>query len=176
MSSLLLRKGYIIHWRGKGNMRTPFACPENNQMKDSSTHSAENWQTSVIECFQKHFLPDAVVVYSRLLSRSDEDDTFRTIDADGNEERPMPDVVLYNQISQWFYLIDVTGCITAERAAELRDAFSHLSARLSLVSAFRCKEEWIEHVDQIAWETVVWFADEPEHLVVYNGERFLTPR
>jgi BsuBI/PstI restriction endonuclease domain len=32
-----------------------------------------------------------------------------------------------------------------------------------------------DNLDEISWETEVWVADSPAHLIHFNGERFLGP-
>ena len=44
------------------------------------------------------------------------------------------------------------------------------------VTAFPDAAEFRKHMSAIAWETEVWMADQPDHLVHYNGDRFLGPR
>ena len=33
----------------------------------------------------------------------------------------------------------------------------------------------VGYIDQISWETEVWVADSPTHMIHFNGERFLGP-
>ena len=33
-----------------------------------------------------------------------------------------------------------------------------------------------QHVDKIAWETKVWIAEIPDHLIHFNGDKFLGPQ
>jgi hypothetical protein len=33
----------------------------------------------------------------------------------------------------------------------------------------------VRYLDEISWETEVWIAQSPTHLVHFNGERFLGP-
>ena len=51
-------------------------------------------------------------------------------------------------------------------------------ARVGLVSvsAFPAFAEFRKHLAQIAWETEVWIAEIPDHIIHFNGDRFLGPR
>ena len=40
----------------------------------------------------------------------------------------------------------------------------------------KIEEEFKRHSDNVAWETEVWIAEAPDHLVHWNGEKFLGPR
>lgn len=44
------------------------------------------------------------------------------------------------------------------------------------VTAFPTFAEFRKHMRHIAWETEVWIAEAPEHLIHFNGDRFLGPR
>ena len=44
------------------------------------------------------------------------------------------------------------------------------------VTAFLNIEFYRKFVKEIAWETEVWLADMPEHMIHMNGDRFMGPR
>ena len=44
------------------------------------------------------------------------------------------------------------------------------------VSAFPDFEEFRRHMHSIAWETEVWLCEMPDHMIHYDGERFLGPK
>ncbi|MGM9783872.1 MAG: BsuBI/PstI family type II restriction endonuclease [Candidatus Cryptobacteroides sp.] len=44
------------------------------------------------------------------------------------------------------------------------------------VCAFPSAREFKKHFDEIAWETEVWFSDTPDHMIHFNGDRFIGPR
>ena len=44
------------------------------------------------------------------------------------------------------------------------------------VSAFPDFRQFKQHVDRIAWETEVWIAEIPDHLIHFNGDKFLGPK
>lgn len=37
------------------------------------------------------------------------------------------------------------------------------------------RAEFRKNVTNIAWETEVWIADNPDHMIHFNGNRFLGP-
>jgi len=43
------------------------------------------------------------------------------------------------------------------------------------VTAFLNRRAMVEYLGEIAWETEVWLAEAPEHMIHFNGERFLGP-
>jgi type II restriction enzyme len=66
--------------------------------------------------------------------------------------------------------------VSPKRIVELERMFTACSAGLVFVSAFPDIAEFKKHAPNIAWETEVWLANVPGHLIHFNGERFLGPR
>jgi len=66
--------------------------------------------------------------------------------------------------------------MTQKRVIELREMMKASDAGLIFVSAFPDLREFRVHLKEIAWETEVWIAEMPEHLIHFNGDRFLCPR
>jgi len=90
----------------------------------------------------------------------------------------MPDVVLFHKEKNWLFLIEsVTshGSINPKRFVELTELFSGSNAGLIFVTAFPNLIVMKKHLQELAWETEVWIADTPSHLIHFNGDKFLTP-
>jgi BsuBI/PstI restriction endonuclease domain len=62
-----------------------------------------------------------------------------------------------------------------DRRAELKRLFQTSSAGLVFVTAFLDRRAMVEYLNDISWETKVWVAESPSHLIHFNGERFLGP-
>jgi adenine-specific DNA-methyltransferase len=43
------------------------------------------------------------------------------------------------------------------------------------VTAFPHAAAFRKYATEIAWETEVWLADSPDHMIHFNGEKFLGP-
>ena len=67
------------------------------------------------------------------------------------------------------------GPVDGKRHAELSRLFAGSSAGLVYVTAFPNRATMGRYLGDIAWETEVWVADAPSHLIHFNGERFLGP-
>ncbi|MEU3051473.1 BsuBI/PstI family type II restriction endonuclease, partial [Streptomyces sp. NPDC006984] len=67
------------------------------------------------------------------------------------------------------------GPVDAKRHRELSELFRGSSAGLVFISALPSRAELRKYLKEIAWETDVWCADNPTHLIHFNGERFLGP-
>jgi adenine-specific DNA-methyltransferase len=90
----------------------------------------------------------------------------------------MPDLIIYYSKRNWLVLVEAVtshGPIDPKRKSELFARFSGSTAGLVLVTAFLTRRVMTEYLDQISWETEVWVADSPDHLIHFNGERFLGP-
>ena len=97
-----------------------------------------------------------------------------TVDQHGK----MPDVVLYFTDKDWLLLIEsVTshGPVDAKRHNELASLFKGANSGLVYVTAFPDRSIMGRYLGEISWETEVWCADAPTHLIHFNGERFLGP-
>jgi diadenosine tetraphosphatase ApaH/serine/threonine PP2A family protein phosphatase len=97
-----------------------------------------------------------------------------TVDSHGK----VPDVVIHYAERNWLLLIEsVTshGPVDAKRHEELMHLFAESSAGLVYVTAFPTRATMARYLPEIAWETEVWVADAPTHLIHFNGERFLGP-
>jgi len=90
----------------------------------------------------------------------------------------MPDLVVYLPDRNWLVLMEAAsshGPVDSKRKTELTNLFGGSSAGLVFVSCFPDRAEFRKYVDKIAWESDVWCADHPTHMIHYNGERFLGP-
>jgi len=90
----------------------------------------------------------------------------------------MPDVVLYHPQRNWLMLVEAVtshGPVDSKRHAELKRLFAGATAGLVFVTAFPNQSAMKRRAGDIAWETEVWVADAPSHLIHFDGERFLGP-
>lgn len=67
------------------------------------------------------------------------------------------------------------GPVDGKRHDELANLFAGSKAGLVYVTAFPNRAVMGRYLSEIAWETEVWAADAPSHLIHFNGERFLGP-
>lgn len=90
----------------------------------------------------------------------------------------MPDLVIHFTQENWLVLMEAAsshGPVDAKRKGELAALFADSTAGLVYVSCFPSRREMRGYLHQIAWETEVWCADNPTHLIHFDGERFLGP-
>ncbi|WP_335967768.1 BsuBI/PstI family type II restriction endonuclease [Fusobacterium polymorphum] len=91
----------------------------------------------------------------------------------------MPDVVLYSEDKNWIYFIEsVTsvGAMEPKRIKEIEEMTENISAGKIYVTAFLDFKTFKKFSETLAWETEVWIADTPDHMIHLNGDKFLGPR
>ncbi len=94
------------------------------------------------------------------------------------EHGKMPDVVVHDQKRNWLVLIEAVtshGPVNPKRHAELKKLFYGSKAGLVFVTAFLDRKTLVKYLRDVAWETEVWLAETPTHMIHFNGERFLGP-
>lgn len=136
---------------------------------------------AIIEEFAPRFAPGSVLIYAgdtgAKMGFFDQDRLAQLGVAVDNHGK-MPDVVLHYVDRDWLLLVEsVTshGPVDAKRHAELMALFMGSSAGLVYVTAFPTRALMARYLTEIAWETEVWVADAPTHLIHFNGARFLGP-
>jgi type II restriction enzyme len=90
----------------------------------------------------------------------------------------LPDIIAYSSQKNWLYLIEAvhsSGSISETRLLELQKLTTDCTADIVYVTAFLNRAEFRKWVAEIAWETEVWIADNPDHLIHFNGDKFLGP-
>jgi len=95
------------------------------------------------------------------------------------ERGMLPDIVAFSDDKQWIYLIEAvhsSNPLNAERCIELKRAvLNNCPYGVVFVTAFLSRKDFSKWMPQIAWETEVWLADNPNHMIHFNGDKFLGP-
>ena len=90
----------------------------------------------------------------------------------------LPDIIAYDSKRNWLYLIEAvhsSGTISEIRMLELKRLTKQCKAEIVDVTAFLTKSEFRKWAAEIAWETEVWISENPDHLIHFNGDKFLGP-
>jgi adenine-specific DNA-methyltransferase len=135
----------------------------------------------IIKEFGPRFAPGSEVLYigdtGEKLGHYDTT-TFKNLGLTFDNHGKFPDVVLHFKEKNWLLLIEsVTshGPVDGKRHAELATLFENSRIGLVYVTAFPDRKTMGKYLRDISWETEVWVADSPTHLIHFNGERFLGP-
>lgn len=90
----------------------------------------------------------------------------------------LPDVLAYSAGKNWLYLIEAVHSanpISPTRHLKLRKLTNGCKAGIVYVTAFLDRKTFKKFADQISWETEVWIEEAPDHLIHFNGDKFLGP-
>lgn len=91
----------------------------------------------------------------------------------------MPNVVLYRADKNWIYFVEAVtsvGPMDPKRIQEITAMTQNVTAGKIFVTAFLDFKTYKKFSSELAWETEVWFADMPDHMIHLNGNKFLGPR
>lgn len=139
-------------------------------------------QKAIIEEFAPRFAPGAECLYVG--------DTIQK-DLVKNTERltqlgfaitlhdKMPDVVLYREDKDWIYFIEAVtsvGPMDPKRILEIEEMIQNVKSGRIFVTAFWDFQTYKKFAEKLAWETEVWLAEVPDHMIHLNGDKFLGPR
>jgi type II restriction enzyme len=105
--------------------------------------------------------------------------TLRKLGIPIGQHGKLPDVVIYDPDRNWLYLIEAVtshGAITPKRVLELEELLADCAAGRIFVSAFPDFTEFKRHTAELAWETEVWITEHPDHMIHFNGDKFIGPR
>ena len=139
-------------------------------------------QVAIVQEFGPRFAPAARLVYLGDTAKKKLIQDERSLSELGlllTGHDKLPDVLLWDTRRGWLFVIEAAtshGPVTPKRRVELEGVFGHLQLGMVYVSAFPDFREFGRHLSQIAWDTEVWIADSPDHIIHYNGDRFLGPR
>jgi type II restriction enzyme len=138
-------------------------------------------QKLIIEAFLPRYGFGAKVLYV-----GDTSDKYLHLDKKGLEDLAffelshdeLPDIIAYSSSKNWLYLIEAvhtSGPIDELRLLKLKELTEACQAEMIFVTAFLDKPTFRKYAPEIAWETEVWIADNPDHLIHFNGDKFLGP-
>ena len=139
-------------------------------------------QAAVVEEFASRFAQGSTLLYVGDTEKKNlhiDKEILEKIGIPITEHSKLPDIVIYDQSKNWLYLIEAVtshGPMTPKRIVELEEFLKNCNAGKIYVSAFPDFSEFKKHTTEIAWDTEVWIMEFPEHMIHFNGDRFLGPR
>lgn len=96
----------------------------------------------------------------------------------GNDKLQLPDVILYDKDKNWIFLIEAVtthGPIDQKRINDLETMFQNCPADKIYITAFPDRKVFRQYIAEIAWETEVWISSDPDHMIHFNGDKFMGP-
>lgn len=88
----------------------------------------------------------------------------------------LPDVIAYSKDKNLLFLCEAVhsaGPMSEIRVRKLKEQLNKCTAEIIFITAFLTKKDFKKWILDIAWETEVWIAETPEHMVHFNGYKFL---
>jgi len=158
----------------------PLVLPDGKEMfLSAGQHNV--LQAGIVREFGPRFAPGARVLY--LGDTADkhvimEAAVLSALGVTLTEHDKLPDVVLYDDKRGWLFLVEAVtshGPVSPKRHHELEAVFGKCSAGRVYVTAFPDAALFRRYAADIAWETEVWLADNPDHMIHFNGDKFLGP-
>jgi len=158
----------------------PVRLPDGRELKLTAGGQNELLK-SILEDFCPRFTPGGTLVYvgdTGNKQRHLEQGYLQDLGLAFDEHGKMPDVLVHVPDKNWLVLIEAVtshGPIGIKRHNELKDLFKKTRAGLVFVTAFLTRRAMAKYHTEIAWETAAWIAEEPSHLIHFNGDRLLGP-
>lgn len=135
----------------------------------------------IVEEFCPRFTPGGIIVYlgdASVKITGDEQKYFMDLGIILDPHGKMPDLIVELSAKKWLVLIEAVtshGPIDIKRHNELIETFKNPKLNLVFITAFQTRQNMKKYLNDIAWETEVWVAENPSHLIHFNGDKFLGP-
>lgn len=139
-------------------------------------------QKAIIEEFAPRFAPNSECMYVGDTIEKDLVKNVEKLTELGFEitlHDKMPDVVLYREDKDWLYFVESVasvGPMDPKRILEIMEMTKGVTAGKIFVTAFLDLKTYKRFSEELAWETEVWIAEMPDHMIHLNGDKFLGPR
>lgn len=161
--------------------RVPVKLP-NGKILHLSPGKHNKVQAAIIEEFASRFAKGSVLLYLGDTENKGlyiETEILKNIGIPLTEHSKLPDVIIYDKLKNWLYLIEAVtshGPVSPRRIVELELFLKNSKVGKIYVSAFPDFSEFKKHMKNIAWDTEVWIMEFPDHMIHFNGDKFIGPR
>jgi adenine-specific DNA-methyltransferase len=138
-------------------------------------------QVAVVEDFGPRFAPGANLLYvGDTASKHVVFDAHELakLNVPVTEHDKLPDIILYWPERNWLFLIEAVtshGPVSPKRHREIEVMLKDSPAERVYVTAFLDVKAFRKYAGDIAWETEVWIVASPDHMIHFNGQKFLGP-
>ena len=139
-------------------------------------------QQAIVQQFAPRFSKGAEILYLGDTAIKDlyyDEEALKELNIPITQHSKLPDVIIYDRVRNWLFLIEAVtshGPVSPKRVIEIEEFLKDCKAGRVYVSAFPDFAEFKKHTSNIAWETEVWLVEAPDHMIHFNGDRFLGPR
>jgi len=171
----------VLYSPEREQRKVPIKLPDGQEFRLSPGKHNEV-QKAIVEEFAPRFAPGSELLYMGDTAKKNlvvNEKALADLGIPITEHDKLPDVVLFDRTRGWLFLVEAVtshGPVSPKRIVELEAMLGKCKAGLVYVSAFPDMAEFKKHAKDIAWETEVWLAEVPDHLIHFNGDRFFGPR
>jgi hypothetical protein len=138
---------------------------------------------AVLTKFVPHFAPEATVLYMSDITNKSllyKQEQLEKLEVPIIAHDQFPDIILYQEARNSLYLIEIVapgsnGPVSHERRLELERILAGCSTERIYLSVFQQLTDFARYASDIAYESHTWIAETPEHMIHYNGDKFLGP-
>lgn len=147
-----------------------------------STGKHNQLQKAIIEDFAPRFAPNSECLYVGDTTNKDlvkQEEKLTRLGFQISVHDKMPDVVLYRADKNWIYFIEAVtsvGPMSPKRVNEIKEMTANVTAGKVYVTAFLDLNTYKKFVTDLAWDTEIWIAENPDHMIHLNGDKFMGPR
>ncbi len=166
--------------RAREFQMVPVTLPDGTILK-LSPGSHNRIQKAIVEQLLPRFSQGAQILYlgdtEKKILYVDEDQ-LKGIGLQELSRDMLPDIIAYEAKRNWLFMIEAVHSanpISKLRHMKLRELTKDSSAGAVYISAFENMHKFAQFSQEISWETEVWVADNPDHIIHFDGERFLGP-
>lgn len=136
-------------------------------------------QKEIVENFLTKFGFNAQVLYigdttNKFLYKDDK--KLEELKCFNIKHEELPDVIAYSKDKNLLFLCEAVhsaGPMSEIRVRKLKEQLNKCTAEIIFITAFLTKKDFKKWILDIAWETEVWIAETPEHMIHFNGYKFL---
>lgn len=92
------------------------------------------------------------------------------------EHDELPDIIAYSKSKNLMFLVEAvhsSGEMSELRVRKLKGKLAKCKASLVFVSAFATRKDFRKFSANLAWESEAWIAENPDHMIHFNGWKFL---
>jgi len=136
-------------------------------------------QKEILDFFAPQFAGNTTVIYIGDTAKKKiyhDQEYCEKINIDITQHDKLPDIILFDSGKNLVFFIEAVtshGPISNKRIIEIKEMLGKSSVQTIFVSAFPDFRTFLKYASEIAWETEVWISENPEHMIHYNGEKFL---
>ncbi|MBK9256912.1 MAG: restriction endonuclease [Saprospiraceae bacterium] len=170
-----------VYLKGRELIQIPVVLQNGETLKLSAGKHNEV-QAAIVEQFAPRFANGGMLLYLGDTAKKDlfvDEKGLKDLGIPIDQHSKLPDVVIYDSNRNWLFLIEAVtshGPVSPKRLLELEDFLKNCKVGKVYVTAFPDMSEFKRHSNNIAWETEVWLMEVPDHMIHFNGDRFIGPR